>query len=57
MDHPARPLARAEIEAKFRANAGRTLRGEAVETVLAETLGIENAENLATLAAALRALG
>ncbi len=54
---PARPLARTEIEAKFRANAGRTLRGEAVDAVLAETLGIENAGGLSALAAALRELG
>ncbi|MHA1569702.1 MAG: MmgE/PrpD family protein, partial [Alphaproteobacteria bacterium] len=53
---PARPLARAEVDTKFRSNAGRCLRGEAVETVLAKTRGLEDAANLAALGAALRDL-
>ncbi len=53
---PARPLARAEVEAKFRANAGRALRSDAIEAVLGETLGLDNAVALSALATALRDL-
>ena len=54
---PARPLARAEVDTKFRSNARRSLRYDAVETVYAEMRGLEDSANLVVLAAALRDLG
>ncbi len=54
---PARPLARAEFDTKFRSNARRSLRYDAVETVYAEMRGLEDSANLVVLAAALRDLG
>ncbi len=48
---PDRPVAEAEVVAKFRANAGRVLAGEAV---LAAIMTLDDAATLASLSAALR---
>jgi 2-methylcitrate dehydratase PrpD len=52
----ARPLPRAEIEGKFRANAARRLTSEAVERVLREVRTLERSPDPVSLAAALRSL-
>jgi len=53
---PARPLAAADTEAKFRANAGRVLAPAAVNQILELVAALETLDDLGSLSAALRAI-